>query len=198
VISEQLKFEVGNWIKHDPDKKTAEQLSTWLKEGNEEELNRCFSGFLQFGTAGLRGPLGPGPSCMNRAVVSRTAAGIAKFMKKNNLKSVVIGRDARFGSIEFAQDSAEILAGAGMRTYVLPRELPTPVLAFAVKRLKVDVGIMVTASHNPATDNGYKVYLGGDINGISYSGSQIISPVDQEISDEISNADLSPSRSTYG
>lgn len=196
MISEQLKFEVENWIKHDPDKKTAEQLSTWLKEGNEEELNRCFSGFLQFGTAGLRGPLGPGPSCMNRAVVSRAAAGIAKFMKKNNLKSVVIGRDARFGSIEFAQDSAEILAGAGMRTYVLPRELPTPVLAFAVKRLKVDVGIMVTASHNPATDNGYKVYLGGDVNGISFSGSQIISPVDQEISDEISNADLSPSRST--
>ena len=196
MISEQLKFEVENWIKHDPDKKTAEQLSTWLKEGNEEELNRCFSGFLQFGTAGLRGSLGPGPSCMNRAVVSRAAAGIAKFMKKNNLKSVVIGRDARFGSIEFAQDSAEILAGAGMRTYVLPRELPTPVLAFAVKRLKVDVGIMVTASHNPATDNGYKVYLGGDVNGISYSGSQIISPVDQEISDEISDADLSPSRST--
>ncbi len=83
-----------------------------------------------------------------------------------------------------------------MRTYVLPRELPTPVLAFAVKKLKVDVGIMVTASHNPATDNGYKVYLGGDVNGISYSGSQIISPVDQEISDEISDADLSPSRST--
>ena len=124
MISEQLKFEVENWIKHDPDKKTAEQLSAWLKEGNEKELNRCFSGFLQFGTAGLRGPLGPGPSCMNRAVVSRTAAGIAKFMKKNNLKSVVIGRDARFGSIEFAQDSAEILAGAGMRTYLLPRELP--------------------------------------------------------------------------
>jgi phosphomannomutase len=194
VISDQLRFEVQEWIKNDPDKSTAEQLSNWLTENNEVELKKCFNGFLQFGTAGLRGPIGPGPSCMNRAVVSRTASGIVSFMKKNNLTSVVIGKDARHGSDQFAQDSAEIFSGAGFKTYLLPRALPTPVLAFAVNNLKVDVGIMVTASHNPAIDNGYKVYLGGVVNGVNYRGSQIISPVDLEISDEIAKADLSPIR----
>ena len=196
MISDQLRLEIQEWIKNDPDKKTSEQLSRWLAESNEKDLNRCFNGFLQFGTAGLRGPVGPGPSCMNRAVVSRTAAGIVSFMKKNNLTSVVIGRDARHGSKEFAQDSAEIFAGSGIKTYVLPRMLPTPVLAFAVNKLKTDVGIMVTASHNPAADNGYKVYLGGTVLGINYRGSQITSPVDQMISDEISKADLAPNRSS--
>jgi phosphomannomutase len=196
VISADLNQEVTEWIKHDPDPKTAKQLQQWLDQSNLEKLTAAFNGFLQFGTAGLRGPIGPGPSCMNRAVVSRAAAGIAAFMKKHNLQSVVIGRDARHGSAEFARDSAEILAGAGFKTYVLPRELPTPVLAFAVNKLKADVGIMVTASHNPAIDNGYKVYLGGVVNGVNYHGSQIISPVDSEISDFISNADLKPNRIT--
>jgi phosphomannomutase len=195
VISDQLKLEVQDWIRHDPDKKTADKLAKWLNESNEVELKRCFNGFLQFGTAGLRGALGPGPSCMNRAVVSRTATGIVAFMKKNNLNSVVIGRDARHGSQEFAQDSAEIFCGAGIKTFVLPRELPTPVLAYAVNKLKVDVGIMVTASHNPANDNGYKVYLGGSVKGINFNGSQIISPIDSDISHEISKADLAPPRS---
>ena len=196
MISTDLKLEVSEWIKHDPDPKTAKQLQQWLDQGNVEKLTAVFNGFLQFGTAGLRGPMGPGPSCMNRAVVSRAAAGIATFMKKHGLQSVVIGRDARYGSADFARDSAEILAGAGFKTYVLPRELPTPVLAFAVNKLKADVGIMVTASHNPAIDNGYKVYLGGVVNGINYHGSQIISPVDSEISDFISKADLKPNRIT--
>ena len=196
MISTDLKLEVSEWIKHDPDPKTAKQLQQWLDQSNVEKLTAAFNGFLQFGTAGLRGPMGPGPSCMNRAVVSRAAAGIAAFMKKHGLQSVVIGRDARYGSAEFARDSAEILAGAGFKTYVLPRELPTPVLAFAVNKLKADVGIMVTASHNPAIDNGYKVYLGGVVNGINYHGSQIISPVDGEISDFISKADLKPNRIT--
>jgi len=195
VISDQLRLEVEEWIKNDPDQKTAEQLGKWLAENNEKELSRCFNGFLQFGTAGLRGLIGPGPSCMNRAVVSRTAAGIVSFMKKNNLTSVVIGRDARHGSKEFAQDSAEIFAGAGIKTYLLPRMLPTPVLAFAVNKLKTDIGIMVTASHNPASDNGYKVYLGSTVLGVNYRGSQITSPVDQIISDEIAKAGLSPARS---
>jgi phosphomannomutase len=196
VISADLNQEVTEWIKHDPDPKTAKQLQQWLDQNNLEKLTAAFNGFLQFGTAGLRGPIGPGPSCMNRAVVSRAAAGIAAFMKKHNLQSVVIGRDARHGSAEFAKDSAEILAGAGYKTYVLPRELPTPVLAFAVNKLKADVGIMVTASHNPAIDNGYKVYLGGVVSGVNYHGSQIISPIDSEISEFISKADLKPNRIT--
>ena len=195
MISDQLRVEVQEWIDNDPDKETAKQLSDWLKEGNSNELERCFSGFLQFGTAGLRGPIGPGPSCMNRAVVSRTATGIVEFMKKKQLTSVVIGRDARHGSDQFMQDSAEIFSGAGIKTYVLPRALPTPVLAFAINKLKVDVGIMVTASHNPATDNGYKVYLGGVVDGVNYHGSQIIPPVDTEISNLIAKANKNPARS---
>jgi len=115
VISDQLRSEVRDWIISDPDKKTAAQLQNWLDENNEIELKRCFNGFLQFGTAGLRGPIGPGPSCMNRAVVSRTATGIAAFMNSHNLTSVVIGRDARHGSAEFALDSAEIFAGAASK-----------------------------------------------------------------------------------
>ena len=198
MISAELKQEVSEWIKNDPDPNTAAQLQEWLDANNFAKIKDSFNGFLEFGTAGLRGRVGPGPSCMNRAVVSRTATGIAAFMKKHNLNSVVIGRDARHGSAEFAKDSAEILAGAGFKTYVLPSELPTPVLAFAVNKLKADVGIMVTASHNPAIDNGYKVYLGGMINGVRYHGSQIISPVDAEISDFIARADLKPNRSnTY-
>ena len=114
MISDQLRNEVLDWIDNDPDAKTANQLTQWLQEENQTELERCFAGFLQFGTAGLRGPMGPGPSCMNRAVVSRTASGILAFMKKNNLSSVVIGRDARHGSEAFAKDSAEIFSeGSG-------------------------------------------------------------------------------------
>ena len=196
MISDQLRSEVQDWIKNDPDTGTAEQLSKWLSEGNELELNRCFNGFLQFGTAGLRGPISPGPSGMNRAVVSRTAAAIASFMKENNLTTVVIGRDARHRSVDFAKDSAEIFAGAGIKTYLFPQEIPTPVLAFAVNKLNANVGIMVTASHNPATDNGYKVYLGASIGGVKYRGSQITSPIDREISNLIAKADLSPKRSS--
>ncbi len=196
MISDQLRGEVQNWIKNDPDTVTAEQLSKWLSEGNELELNRCFNGFLQFGTAGLRGPISPGPSGMNRAVVSRTAAAIVCFMKENNLTTVVIGRDARHKSADFAKDSAEIFAGAGIKTFLFPQEIPTPVLAFAVNKLNANVGIMVTASHNPATDNGYKVYLGASIDGVQYRGSQIISPIDKEISELIMEADLLPLRSS--
>ena len=181
-----LIAEVEQWIAHDPDPRTAAQLQTWLNEGNDKELQRCFNGFLEFGTAGLRGPVGPGPSCMNRAVVGRAAAGIAAFMKKNGLQSVVIGRDGRHGSEDFTRESAEIFTGAGLNVFVLPRPLPTPVLAFAVNHLRVDCGVMVTASHNPRGDNGYKVYLGGTVSGIEFRGSQIISPVDKEISREIS------------
>ena len=177
--------EVEQWIADDPDPKNAAQLQLWLDADDEINLRKSFSGFLQFGTAGLRGPLGPGPSCMNRAVVGRTAAGLVAYMKKRDLTSVVIGRDARYGSEEFTRDSAQIFAGAGMKVFVLPRPLPTPVLAFATKELGCDVGIMVTASHNPAQDNGYKVYLGGVVDGINYNSSQIVNPTDASIAQEI-------------
>lgn len=188
MISAELREEVISWIADDPDPKTRAQLESMLEGGDESKLRSCFSGFLEFGTAGLRGPLGPGPSRMNRAVVSKTALGLARFMAKSGLKSIVIGRDARYGSEDFTRDTAEIMSGAGFDVYVLPRPLPTPVLAFAVRKLNCDVGVMVTASHNPPQDNGYKVYLGGTVNGTIYNGSQIIAPTDNEISHAIATA----------
>ena len=186
MIDEVLRAEVEKWITEDPDPVTRKELQKLVDTSDEATLRSCFSGFLEFGTAGLRGPLGPGPSRMNRAVVTKTAAGIATYMKRHGLNSVVIGRDARYGSEDFTRDTAEIMMGAGFTTYVLPRPLPTPVLAYAVRNLRCDVGIMVTASHNPPQDNGYKVYLGGTVNGVAYNGSQIISPTDAEISRDIS------------
>jgi phosphomannomutase len=184
-MNAELLAEVQQWIADDPDHKTAAQLRALLAAGDEITLRKYFSGFLQFGTAGLRGPIGPGPSCMNRAVVGRTAAGIASYMKARAMTRVVIGRDARYGSEDFTQESAEIFAGAGFEVFVLPRPLPTPVLAFATAELKCDVGVMVTASHNPPQDNGYKVYVGPTADGIDYCASQIINPTDEFIAKEI-------------
>ena len=185
-MDQSLVGEVQAWIADDPDPITASQLQQWLDSNNEAELRASFNGFLQFGTAGLRGPIRPGPSGMNRAVVGRTAAGIVAYMKERNLTSVVIGRDARYGSEDYTVETAEIMSGAGMKVFVLPRPLPTPVLAFATNELACDVGIMVTASHNPPQDNGYKVYLGGTVDGIEYRGSQIVSPTDISIAQKIS------------
>jgi len=184
-MDQSLVGEVQAWIADDPDPSTASQLQQWLDTNNETELRTSFNGFLQFGTAGLRGPIRPGPSGMNRAVVGRTAAGIVAYMKERNLTSVVIGRDARYGSEDYTFETAEIMSGAGMKVFVLPRPLPTPVLAFANNELGCDVGIMVTASHNPPQDNGYKVYLGGTVDGIEYRGSQIVSPTDVSIAQKI-------------
>ena len=181
-----LVAEVTAWIEDDPDPVTAARLQKLLDNGDEATLRTFFNGFLQFGTAGLRGPNGPGPSCMNRAVVGRTAAGIAAYMKARRMTRVVIGRDARHGSADYAIESAEIFSGAGMEVFILPRALPTPVLAYATTALKADVGVMVTASHNPPQDNGYKVYIGPDADGIAYASSQIINPTDGFIASEIS------------
>ncbi|CAN2216925.1 {ManB} Phosphomannomutase [Candidatus Nanopelagicaceae bacterium] len=184
-MNSTLRAEVEAWIADDPDLKTAAELQTLLNAGDEETLKKYFNGFLQFGTAGLRGPIGPGPSCMNRAVVGRAAAGIASYMKKRGMTKVVVGRDARYGSEDYTFETAEIMSGAGMDVYILPRPLPTPVLAFATSYLACDIGIMVTASHNPPQDNGYKVYVGPEADGIKYASSQIINPTDGFIAADI-------------
>ncbi|CAB4546165.1 unannotated protein [freshwater metagenome] len=177
-MSSTLRAEVEAWIADDPDPNTAAELQALLDSDDQATLKKYFNGFLQFGTAGLRGPIGPGPSCMNRAVVGRAAAGIAAYMKKRGMTKVVVGRDARYGSEDYTFETAEIMSGAGMDVYILPRPLPTPVLAFATSFLECDIGIMVTASHNPPQDNGYKVYIGPDADGIKYASSQIINPTD--------------------
>ncbi len=140
-----------------------------------DEIADAFSGTLQFGTAGLRGKLGPGPNRMNRVVVSRAAAGLAQYLLDQGQAGtpVVIGFDARYNSDVFARDTAEIFAGAGFRAMICPRPLPTPVLAGAILTYGASAGVVVTASHNPPQDNGYKVYLG--------DGSQIVPPADAGI-----------------
>ena len=185
-MNADLLAQVQAWICDDPDPITATELTSLIEQDDEKALQRHFAGFLQFGTAGLRGPIGPGPSSMNRAVVGRTAAGIASYMRERGMQRVVIGRDARYGSEDFTRESAEIFSGAGLEVFVLPRPLPTPVLAFATNELNCDVGVMITASHNPPQDNGYKVYIGPTADGIVYQASQIVSPTDKFIADKIS------------
>jgi phosphomannomutase len=184
-MNAQLLAEVTAWIADDPDPKTAAELTALISAGDEATLKNHFAGFLQFGTAGLRGPIGPGPSCMNRAVVGRTASGLAAYMKERGMNKVVIGRDARYGSEDFTEESAQVFSGAGFEVFVLPRPLPTPVLAFATHDLNCDLGVMVTASHNPPQDNGYKVYIGPTADGIEYAASQIINPTDGFIASKI-------------
>ena len=165
------------WLAEDPDPDTRAELQALLEAGDTAGLTDRFGASLEFGTAGLRGALGAGPNRMNRVVVIRAAAGLASYVKAHGGAGVVVGYDARHKSDVFARDTAEVMAGAGLRAFLLPRQLPTPVLAFAIRHLGVDAGVMVTASHNPPQDNGYKVYLG--------DGSQIVPPADAEISAEI-------------
>ena len=162
------------WLDQDPDPATRSELERRI-ETNDAELADCFAGRLHFGTAGLRGPLGPGPNRMNRVVVLQSAAGLARYLTEHFAPecSVVIGYDARHNSDVFAHDTASIMQGSGVRAFVLPRPLPTPVLAFAIRHLGASAGVMVTASHNPPQDNGYKVYL--------EDGCQIVPPVDEQI-----------------
>ncbi|WP_405642493.1 phospho-sugar mutase [Streptomyces uncialis] len=175
------------WLAEDPDPGTRDELARLLerlrpgtadKEAAAELADR-FAGTLQFGTAGLRGELGAGPMRMNRVVVVRAAAGLAAYLKDEGHAGglVVIGYDARHMSARFAQDTAAVLTGAGLRAALLPRPLPTPVLAFAIRHLGAVAGVEVTASHNPPRDNGYKVYLG--------DGSQIVPPADSGIAERI-------------
>lgn len=196
----QLLDQVRTWIEDDPDPRTAAELTTLLRAaeagdaGARDDLRDRFSGVLQFGTAGLRGALGGGPARMNRAVVARAAAGLGAFLaeelsgrgaSERPAPRVVIGFDARYGSEEFARDSAQILAGAGAEVALFDQYCPTPVLAYAVRELGADAGVMVTASHNPPEDNGYKVYLGGRIEPEDGNGVQIVAPADAQIAAHI-------------
>jgi phosphomannomutase len=169
------------WAEQDPDSQTRSELLALVAARDEAALLERCGKRLGFGTAGLRGELGAGPNRMNRVLVAQAAAGLAAYLKKNfDRPSAVIGYDGRINSDVFARDSAEVMAAAGIETFLFDQSVPTPVLAFAVKQRDFSAGVMVTASHNPPRDNGYKVYLGG-----ANGGGQIVSPADAEISAEI-------------
>jgi phosphomannomutase len=177
-----LRTQAEEWLDQDPDPETRAELLALLDD--RQALAERFGAKLEFGTAGLRGELGAGPNRMNRVTVMRAAAGLAAVLlaeddatASESTPSVVIGYDARHKSDVFAEDSAAVLTGAGLTVHLMPAPLPTPVLAYAVRHLGARAGVMVTASHNPPRDNGYKVYW--------RDGAQIIPPLDAEISQAI-------------
>ncbi|WP_163552523.1 phospho-sugar mutase [Candidatus Frankia alpina] len=207
-LPDPLATRVRVWLADDPDAGDRAELTRLCAEAVRDpavlaELDDRFREPLRFGTAGLRGPLRAGPGGMNTAVVRRAAAGLAAWLHAAAKAAaaggapataplVVVGYDARHRSEAFALDTARVVAGAGLRAVVLPGPLPTPVLAFAVRHLRADAGVMVTASHNPATDNGYKVYLGGvQLGGADPDpgrGAQLIAPADADIERRIAVA----------
>jgi phosphomannomutase len=184
-LSSDLAHAIASWREQDPDPQTrqeVDELLTAAASGDAQavaELVDAFSARLQFGTAGLRGALGPGPNRMNRVIVGQAAAALAGYLLDHGLAGgkVIIGFDARRNSDVFARDTAEIISGAGFQTMITSGPVPTPVVAFGIRHLGCVAGVVVTASHNPPQDNGYKVYLG--------DGSQIVPPADAEISSRI-------------
>ena len=183
MSSNDLIARANAWLVQDPDPETTAELRTIIERadsGDESaiaDLSDRFDSRLTFGTAGLRGELGAGPNRMNRVLVTQAAHGFAQFLLEREAKpSVVIGYDGRVNSDVFARDSAEIFAGLGLRVVLFDRAVPTPVVATALRELGLSAGVVVTASHNPPRDNGYKVYLGGED-----AGSQIVSPDDTDI-----------------
>lgn len=181
TVGEALRSRVEAWVAHDPDPVTAQEARALLAADDAAALVDRFGSRLQFGTAGLRGALGAGPNRMNRLIVRQAAAGLADYLVAHDAaareRGVVIGFDARHGSEDFAWDTARVLAARGVRAMMLPARQPTPLLAWCVTTLGASAGVMVTASHNPPQDNGYKVYLG--------DGAQIVPPADTEISRSI-------------
>ncbi|NDB18760.1 MAG: phospho-sugar mutase, partial [Actinobacteria bacterium] len=197
-LNPELRARIAAWIDDDPDPTTAATTLAMLACVDDDaaaaserhtaatELHDAFSSWLSFGTAGLRGPLGAGPNRMNSAMVMRAASALGEFLRAQHpggsIGSLVVGFDARRKSAQFAADTCAVLSGQGIPVMVLPRPLPTPVLAYAVRALDAAAGVMVTASHNPAADNGYKVYLGAR-SGLPYEGSQLVPPADQQIAE---------------
>ncbi|MFL0457455.1 phospho-sugar mutase [Brachybacterium paraconglomeratum] len=194
ALDAELRARVAAWIADDPDPVTRAALENLLEQADAgdaaaaEEVRDAFSGDLEFGTAGLRGRMAPGPHRMNLAVVSRAARGLADHLTGDlglEQPLVVIGFDARHRSEDFARASAAIMTAAGCRVHLLERYGPTPLIAFAVRHLGADAGIVVTASHNPPADNGYKVYLGGRASAPDGQGVQIVPPSDAQIAARI-------------
>ncbi|ACQ81179.1 phosphoglucomutase/phosphomannomutase alpha/beta/alpha domain I [Beutenbergia cavernae DSM 12333] len=209
ALDDDVAARAAAWIDDDPDPAAAAELTAVLaaaRAGDPDavvDLADRFSGPLEFGTAGLRGPLGAGEHRMNRAVVIRAAAGLSAFLAAElpgERPRVVIGFDARHGSAQFARDTAAVVTAAGGEAILLARAWPTPVLAFAVRQLDADAGVMVTASHNPPADNGYKVYLGGRVVTDAGQGAQIVPPYDAAIASRIAAVDAVASvpRATEG
>ncbi|MER6584443.1 MULTISPECIES: phospho-sugar mutase [Micromonospora] len=181
---DDLRVRAERWLADDPDPADRDELRAVLDglPGTATDLADRFAGPLTFGTAGLRGPLRAGPNGMNLAVVTQAAAGLVRWLAAQGGEGpLVIGYDARRGSLAFAERTAQVATGAGRPALLLPRPLPTPVLAFAVRQLGAVAGVMVTASHNPPQDNGYKVYLGAQLGGELGAGAQIVPPADAGI-----------------
>jgi phosphomannomutase len=186
MATDDLRRLAETWLADDPDPAARYEILQLLDRlsdsAAEAELADRFAGPLTFGTAGLRGRLRAGPNGMNLAVVTRAAAGLVGWLREQGGQGpLVIGYDARHGSREFAEQTARVATGAGREALVLPRPLPTPVLAYAVRMLEAVAGVMVTASHNPPQDNGYKVYLGAALGGPGGAGAQIVPPADAGI-----------------
>ena len=178
MTASRISTAAQDWISHDPDPQTAAELAAL----SDDELDERFAQPLTFGTAGLRGPLRGGPNGMNLAVVLRTTWAVAKVLKDRRLggSHVIVGRDARHGSEEFALAAAEVLAAQGFPAALMFAAVPTPVVAFAVRHSGAAAAIQITASHNPPSDNGYKVYFEG--------GFPIVPPSDQEIERAVAEA----------
>ena len=174
-----------NWAEHDPDSTTKKQVLDLIKNNDIDKLTSLFSGDLEFGTAGLRSEIGPGQSRMNRAVVIRATYGLCQYLLNKNpgkKPKLIVGNDARHMSDQFAQDVCGVAISLGLEVFRLPSKLPTPVLAFGVRHIGADAGVMITASHNPPQDNGYKVY--------DHLGAGIIPPMDKEIAQLIKSAPM--------
>jgi phosphomannomutase len=181
------------WVETDPDPRDRAELTALIGAAESGEpmaaadLADRMNGQLTFGTAGLRGAIGAGPNRMNTAVVTTATAGLCQVLREDLGEGfrVVVGYDARHRSAEFARTVAAVAQAAGGRVWMMPTILPTPLLAFALNALDADAGVMVTASHNPPADNGYKVYLGARMSEPGAAGAQIVPPMDSRIFDAI-------------
>ncbi|HZD23185.1 MAG TPA: phospho-sugar mutase [Acidimicrobiia bacterium] len=168
-----------SWIEADPDSATRAELEAVIERGDIVDLEARMNTVLAFGTAGIRGVVGAGPGRMNRAVVIRTTFGLADYLGEVD-RPVVVGFDARPSSRQFAEDTCGVLVAAGIPVFYFPKVTPTPLVAYAAKHLAASAAVVVTASHNPPVDNGYKVY--------GPEASQIVSPVDTQIQHNIEDA----------